>query len=137
MSTSLKSIIVYYWFQLFLPTFVIILFFSILLVLKNPNVYLLEVNSCKILASTLFNPFVIIRFFSILLDGQNPQVYLLEVNHCIISASTSFTPFVFIHFFSILLRTLFVCFVALRPKSTAMAMAGRSVHLTAIFPWQA
>ena len=32
---------------------------------------------------------------------------------------------------------LFVCFVALRPKSTAMAMAERSVHLTTLFPWQA
>ena len=31
----------------------------------------------------------------------------------------------------------FVCFVALRPKSTAMAMAGRSVHLTTLFPGQA
>ena len=29
--------------------------------------------------------------------------------------------------------TLFVCFVAIRPKSTAMAMTGRSVHLTAFF----
>ena len=29
---------------------------------------------------------------------------------------------------------LFVCFVALRPKSTAMAMAGRSAHLTTHFP---
>ena len=29
---------------------------------------------------------------------------------------------------------LFVCFVALRPKSTAMVMAGRSVHLTTLFP---
>ena len=28
---------------------------------------------------------------------------------------------------------LFVCFVALRPKSTAMVMAGRSVHLTTFF----
>ena len=28
---------------------------------------------------------------------------------------------------------LFVCFVALRPKSTAMVMAGRSVHLTTLF----
>ena len=28
---------------------------------------------------------------------------------------------------------LFVCFVALRPKSTAMVMAGRSVHLTILF----
>ena len=30
-----------------------------------------------------------------------------------------------------------VCFVALRPKSTAMVMAGRSVHLATLFPWQA
>ena len=28
---------------------------------------------------------------------------------------------------------LFVCFVALRPKSTAMVMAGRSVHITIFF----
>ena len=27
----------------------------------------------------------------------------------------------------------FVCFVALRPKSTAMVMAGQSVHLTTFF----
>ena len=32
---------------------------------------------------------------------------------------------------------LFVCFVALRPKSTAMVMAGRSVPLTTLFPGQA
>ena len=32
---------------------------------------------------------------------------------------------------------LFVCIVALRPKSTAMVMAGRSVHLTTLFPGQA
>ena len=32
---------------------------------------------------------------------------------------------------------LFVCFVALRPKSTAMVRAGRSVHLTTLFPGQA
>ena len=35
---------------------------------------------------------------------------------------------------------LFVClfvFVALRPMSTAMAIAGRSVHLTTLFPGQA
>ena len=31
----------------------------------------------------------------------------------------------------------FVCFVALHPKSTAMVMAGRSVHLTTLFPGQA
>ena len=28
---------------------------------------------------------------------------------------------------------LFVCFIVLRPKSTAMVMAGRSVHLTTLF----
>ena len=30
-----------------------------------------------------------------------------------------------------------ICFVALRPKSTAMVIAGRSVHLTTLFPRQA
>ena len=35
------------------------------------------------------------------------------------------------------LNCLFVCFVALRPKSTAMVIAGRSVHLTTLFPGQA
>ena len=34
------------------------------------------------------------------------------------------------------LFVLFV-FVALRPKSTAMVIAGRSVHLTTLFPGQA
>ena len=33
--------------------------------------------------------------------------------------------------------TSFVCFVALRPKSTAMVMAGRSVHQNTLFPGQA
>ena len=33
--------------------------------------------------------------------------------------------------------TLLVGFVALRPKSTAMVIAGRSVHLTTLFPGQA
>ena len=32
---------------------------------------------------------------------------------------------------------LFVCVVALRPKSTAMVTAGRSFHLTTLFPGQA
>ena len=35
------------------------------------------------------------------------------------------------------LMILFVRFVALRPKSTAMVMAGRSVHLATLFPGQA
>ena len=32
---------------------------------------------------------------------------------------------------------LFVCFFALRPKSTAMAIVGQSVYLTILFPGQA
>ena len=36
-----------------------------------------------------------------------------------------------------ILFCLFVCIVALRPKSTAMVIAGRSVHLTTLFPGQA
>ena len=32
---------------------------------------------------------------------------------------------------------LFVRFVALRPKSTAMVIAGRSVHLNTLFPGRA
>ena len=31
----------------------------------------------------------------------------------------------------------FVCFVAFRPKSTAMVITGQSVHLTTLFPGQA
>ena len=33
----------------------------------------------------------------------------------------------------IIYHNVFVCFVALRPKSTAMVIAGRSVHLTTLF----
>ena len=39
--------------------------------------------------------------------------------------------------FSVMLVCLFVCLFALRPKSTAMVIAGRSVHLTTLFPGQA
>ena len=39
--------------------------------------------------------------------------------------------------FVVLKKFLFVCFIALRPKSTAMVIAGRSVHLTTLFPGQA
>ena len=38
---------------------------------------------------------------------------------------------------SLLAMSVFVCFVALHPKSTAMVMVGRSVHLTTLFPGQA
>ena len=38
-------------------------------------------------------------------------------------------------FLKIRSQSLFLFFVALRPKSTAMAIAGRSVHLTTLFSW--
>ena len=41
-----------------------------------------------------------------------------------------------IHLSPIIGLLCFVCFGALRPKSTAMVMAGRSVHLTTLFPGQ-
>ena len=41
------------------------------------------------------------------------------------------------NFYNKYMFVLFVCFVALRPKSTAMVMAGRSAHLTTLFPGQA
>ena len=40
-------------------------------------------------------------------------------------------------FVLLLLLLLLLFVVALRPKSTAMVMAGRSVHLTTFFPGQA
>ena len=44
---------------------------------------------------------------------------------------------VFIMLINVKILFNFFCFVALRPKSTAMVIAGRSVHLTTLFPGQA
>ena len=44
---------------------------------------------------------------------------------------------VFLNSIFINLIFVFVSFVALSPKSIAMVMAGRSVHLTTLFPGQA
>ena len=71
----------------------------------------------------------------------------IEVNNCLLYdfsfKNENFATFTFVvkDMFNLLrhLRTfsqvLFVCFVALRLKSTAMVMAGRSVHLTTLFSW--
>ena len=45
----------------------------------------------------------------------------------------NWTPVTFIGFH--VFPRLFVYFVALRPKSTAMVIAGRSVHLITLFSW--
>ena len=44
---------------------------------------------------------------------------------------------VFIMLINVKILFYFICFVALRPKSTGMVIAGRSVHLTTLFPGQA
>ena len=59
-------------------------------------------------------------------NGANKRLVLHMRLRC---GSLSITTSVFV--------CLFVCFVALRPKSTAMVMVGRSVHLTTLFPGQA
>ena len=53
-----------------------------------------------------------------------------------------FNMFLFLSSFSAVIGKFFFFFfffffVALRPKSTAMVIAGRSVHLTTLFPGQA
>ena len=55
------------------------------------------------------------------------------VVHCKHCKTTAQNPEIFCH------REVgwLVGFVALRPKSTAMVIAGRSVHLTTLFPGQA
>ena len=57
---------------------------------------------------------------------DNFQAFLLSDDHFQIN-----------HFENSETPSVFVYFVALSPKSTAMAMAGRSVHLTTLFPGQA
>ena len=68
--------------------------------------------------------------------------YLNDLKFFIMVASTIFQAHVTFVTLKIALNLqvnvcLFVCFVALRPKSTAMVIAGRSVHLTTLFPGQA
>ena len=48
-------------------------------------------------------------------------VYIIKINMCYEE--------------EVCLFCLFVCLFALRPKSTAMVIAGRSVHLTTLFSW--
>ena len=61
------------------------------------------------------------------MTANNPNVDLVSINSDIKFGDIG--PFV--------LKILIVCNVALRPKSTAMVIAGRSVHLTTLFPGQA
>ena len=53
--------------------------------------------------------------------------------------SVHYNSIVYIYHMTLLfiIEKLLVGFVALRPKSTAMVIAGRSVHLITLFPGQA
>ena len=59
--------------------------------------------------------------------------YLCSLCNCIHIKFTETCSFLEL----LLLASLLVGFLALRPKSTAMVIAGRSVHLTTLFPGQA
>ena len=67
------------------------------------------------------------------------NVFVFNQSKSIPVNKDQFKPYYTCHF--ILTRIyLYVClfvFVALRPMSTAMVIAGRSVHLTTLFPGQA
>ena len=58
--------------------------------------------------------------------------FLSRSLHCVVLFSVSLKQF----YFQYIANDFFV-FVALRPMSTAMVIAGRSVHLTTLFPGQA
>ena len=63
------------------------------------------------------------------------------LHYCLLYNRSLLQKKAFLHktFFSLMRGsvTFLVGFVALRPKSTAMVIAGRSVHLTTLFPGQA
>ena len=73
---------------------------------------------------------------------KGPQFIMMEVLKSIMDRrldgkrDRSTSP---LNFFRVegVINCLFVCFVALCPKSPAIVMAGQSVHLTTLFPGQA
>ena len=78
-----------------------------------------------------------------LTNGQSPKIAarlqtsiakkLMKENTCEIKLLTSCQQMIDMKYRAIFCR-LICLFVALRPKSTAMVMVGRSVHLTTLFP---
>ena len=67
----------------------------------------------------------------LLLNAGQKYCRMLQWEHSAILLTFIKLPFV------IKTCVLFVCLVALSPKSTAMVIAGRSVHLITLFPGQA
>ena len=60
---------------------------------------------------------------------RSKAVILILLVHCLL--------FLLLYVFYVIWSFWLVGFVALRPKSTAMVIAGRSVHLTTFFPGHA
>ena len=78
----------------------------------------IEVKPCI----KICKPLVVYRF-----SCYNNVLYLLEnLNVSMPKRDSSYCTVIIM---------LFVCFVALRPKSTAKVIAGKSVHLTTLFSW--
>ena len=61
----------------------------------------------------------------------------LALNTCVFNANLTSTKTWAVDVHAFIIICWLVGFVALRPKSTAMVIAGRSVHLTTLFPGQA
>ena len=70
-------------------------------------------------------------------DNMVSQIYPSELQLNKANTSDTKATFLDLHLSISNYIVLFVCFCALRPKSTAMVIAGRSVHLTTLFPGQA
>ena len=82
------------------------------------------VCNCSIICCTLL---YVHSSFAIILMRKRDLAALLSLSSCCLVI----VVWLFLAVSLVCLQfVLFVCFVALRPKSTAMVIAGRSVHLT-------
>ena len=85
---------------------------------------------------------VLFSYFSLGLQGENLSTQyqprhlleLLEVIFCQFRCVANIHKIVLQNLHRIIVSFVCLFFVALHPKSTAMVMAGRSVHLTTVFP---
>ena len=112
--------------------------------------------ACSIAKSVAIPSAVLFVCFEIVINGLQARIFLLvdlrgffsdlgsggdekKINKKALKMTSQLV--IFRAFFSVKLvrqtNSVLVCFVALRPKSTAMVIAGRSVHLTSLFPGQA
>ena len=106
---------------------------AIILMGKRELVALLNLSSwCLLVVERLFLavPWGCLRFV-IVVFPDHTHILFMSFIYCYLR----FISFIYLDLY--VLGDLFVCFIALRPKSTAMVIAGRSVYLTTLFPGQA